>query len=226
MNGKPDYFPRLVPMVLAIFLVWPPSVLVQEKKPSSAAQLPDEKKPTPDDPLDDFFAERHAKKEALARAACQNLTVLREMSKRIEKQDPLTDQDRSVIQDGPRFDEDMNKLALCANELSGDERDEYLMVAANVRGERIEYLERHVRGLAAKYNELAVNYNDLAARYNDLLDKAKYVILTENKATSSRFPWLNSPLFMPTSPIRGPVVCKGSTIALGQGMTSIYVNCH
>jgi len=208
MNGKPPYFLRLVPLALAIFLVWPPTVLVQEKKPSPPVQLPDEKK----DPLDAFFAERD-RKEALAKALCQNLPDLWKMSKRLQ-QHHLTEQDKELIQDRDHLVETVNKLVSCSEQLSADERIQSLTIEQNLLLAHIEYLEGHERGLVTKYN-------DLVASYNELVTLAAVAILHPSPTPPSSYTWLK-----PTAPISGPVICRGSTTTMGQGITNIYVNCN
>jgi len=244
---KPSCFLRLMLLVLGLLVVSLPVVRAQDKKPDPTAQSPDEKEKTLSDeardaiakdrankgldPLDTFLAERNARKErakqeALVKAACQDLTDLRDMSDRIQNKVSLTEQDKQLIQDGPRFDQKVDRLSICANGLSGGERDEDMVVAANVRMERIEYLEWHVRGLAAKYNDLAANYNELVTNYNGLLAAAKRVILADSRPAPVHLRWFDLPLPAPTSPVRGSVVCTGDTIALGQGMTTFHVNCN
>jgi hypothetical protein len=208
MNGKPAYFLRLVPLILAIPLVWPPTVLVQEKKPSPAVQLPGEKK----DPLDAFFAERD-RKEALAKAACQNLPDASKISER-SWQNRMTEQDRELIQDRERWVHAVKELIVCSEKLSGDERAEALVVVGNLMKERMEYQESRERGLVAKYN-------DLVASYNELVTLAAVAILHPSPTAPSSYPWLK-----PTAPISGPVVCRGNATAMGQGVTNVYVNCN
>jgi len=208
MNGKPTYFLRFALLVLTIFLVWPPTVLVQEKKPSPAVQLPDEKK----DPLDAFFSERD-RKEALIKALCQNLPDLWKISKRLQRHD-LTEQDKELIQDRKRVVETANGLVSCADQLTADEKAQALAIGQSLLLARIEYLEGHERGLVAKYN-------DLVASYNELVTLAAGVILHPSPVAPSSYPWLK-----PTEPIRGPVVCRGNATALGQGITNVYVNCN
>ena len=247
MSMKLSHTLCLMLLVLGLVFVSSPGVLAQEQKTSPTAQSPDEKEKTLSDlareaiaidrakrgldPLDKFFSERNAreeqaKQEARAKAACQDLTDLRDMSDRIYKRASLTEQDKDLIQDTVRFNEKFNRLRICVGESSGYERDDALVVVANVQSARIVYLAGSLRGLAAKYNDLAANYNELVTNYNDLLTTAKRVILNEYTTTPPRFPWFNLPLPAPTSPIRGPVVCTGDTIALGQGMTSFHVNCN
>jgi hypothetical protein len=208
MNIRLIYFLRPVPLVLAIFLVWPPTVLLQEKKPSPATQLPDEKK----DPLDAFFAERD-KKEAITKATCQNLADLSKISER-SWQNRLTNQDRELIQDRERWLHAVKEVILCSEKLSGDDRAEALVVVDNLMKERMEYLESRERGLVAKYN-------DLVASYNELVTLAAVAILHPSPTAPSSYPWLK-----PTAPISGPVVCRGNTSAMGQGITNIHVNCN
>jgi hypothetical protein len=221
MNGRPDYFLRLVPMVLAIFLVWPPSVLVQEKKPSPAAQPSNEKK----DPLDVFLAERD-KKEALAKALCQNLPHWSDMAGRYYK-NPDTwleaDQDRE-FQDPKLFSNMLLEVTACRNELHSKNVLSYTEIetlSTNFKWMRIAYLENRELKTEAQMHGLVAKYNDLVADYNEVVTLATLALLHPSPAAPSALPWLK-----PTAPIRGPVVCKGSTIALGQGMTSIYVNCN
>jgi hypothetical protein len=51
MNVKSSHFLHFAPLLVVTLCIWPPTVLVQEKKSSPAVQVPDEKK----DPLDAFF---------------------------------------------------------------------------------------------------------------------------------------------------------------------------
>jgi hypothetical protein len=170
----------LLPLVLAIFLVWPPTVQVQEKEPSNT---------------------------------CQNLPDLWKMSKRLQQHD-LTDQDKELIQDRKRFVETTNGLVLCSDKLSADEKAQALAIGQSLLLARIEYLEGHERGLVAKYN-------DLVASHNELVTLATVALSHPNPTPPSSYTWLKA-----TTPISGPVVCRGNTTAMGQGITSIYVNCN
>jgi len=212
MNGKPIYFLRLVPLVLVLLLVWPPTVLVQEKKPSPAARPLGEKEKRLED---EWIAAGQAEREALAMAACRNLSEIFE--RRVQNR--LTKQDRELIQDRDQWFHALKGAMLCGQKLSALGEDS-LYVPLNLASLREEYLESRERGLAAAYN-------DLVDRHNKLLDLAQELaLLYASPATpSQRFPWLNSPWFKPAAPIRGPVVCTGDTTVMGQGMTSIYVNC-
>ena len=215
MNGKPAHFLRLVPLALAIFLVWPPTVLVQEKKPSPPVQLQDEKK----DPLDAFFAERN-KKEALTKATCQNLP---DFSKMVERwrQLHLTDRDSELIQDPEKFRKGVEEVMICSNNLPADERTEARMVAHNLTWERMVYLEWRERDLESRERGLVAKYNDLVASHNELVTLAAVALLHPSPAAPTSYPWLK-----PTAPISGPVVCRGNATAMGQGITNIYVNCN
>lgn len=273
MNGKSKWFLS----ALVLLLVWPASVLTQEKKPSPPARPSDEKKeslsqkkkPRPAvqapkdvpskqelDALDELIAKRKAEvqadfaeqktKERRSVAACENLSYLFDMTVRIQDKEPLTEQDRKRIEDGARFSEEMNKLEVCANEntwadgnkSSGARREIALLATAYMKDKRMEYLEGHVHELAAKYNDLEsrehgliAKYNDLVDDYNQLLTLAKGVAnYNAEKETQSRYsPWLNllrvAAEAANYAPIRGPVVCIGSTTAMGQGITSTYVRC-
>lgn len=220
MNVKPNCFLRLVPLVLLLVLVWPPTVLVQEKKRSPAVQLPDEKK----DPLDVFLAERD-KKEALAKSLCQDLPHWSDMAGRYDKNPDAwleADQDRE-FQDPKLFSNMLLELTACRNELHSKNVPRYTEIetlSTNLKWMRIAYLENRELKTEAQMRGLVAKYNDLVASYNELVTLAAVAILHPSPTVPPSYPWLK-----PTARISGPVVCRGNATAMGQGITSIYVNC-
>lgn len=221
MNGKRAYFLRLVPLALAIFLVWPPNVLVQEKKPSPAVQLPDEKK----DPLDVFLAERD-EKEALATGPCQNLHRWSDMAGRYYK-NPDTwleaDRDRE-FQDPKLFSNMLLEVTACRNELHSKNVPSYTEIetlSTNLMWMRIAYLENHEYKTEAQMRGLVAKYNDLVASHNEFVTLATVALLRPSPPPPSPYTWLK-----PIAPISGPVVCRGNATSMGQGITNVYVNCN
>jgi hypothetical protein len=180
-----------------------------------------------------FFAERD-KKEALAKrqteieTACKGLPHWSEMLGRYGKNPDTwlaTEQDKE-FQDANLFAKMMDEVSVCWNKTHlpmhlSDGEIEASNVEGNFMWMRIAYLQNRQDHTEAQTRGLVAKYNDLVASYNELVSLATVALLRPKPTAPSSYTWLK-----PTTPISGPVVCRGNTTALGQGMTNIYVSCN